>query len=94
MTDVFTAPVLVTLRRLLCFFPDRVWIAKYDPNGPWLSVDFEPLWGAEATPENGEQQFAIWIATGNAYRVVDSAVEDDPIDLEQLDPERDFIGVR
>jgi hypothetical protein len=87
--DPFTAPVLVTLRRLLCFFPNRRW--QVTANGPWLSVDFEPAWGEEATEENAKRSFAIWLHTGEAYRVIDGAADDDPIALDELDPEKDRL---
>jgi hypothetical protein len=92
--DVFTAPVLVTLRRLLCFFPGRGWWLNHSPQSPWLLVHFAPAWGEEATPANGKQNFAIWLVTAAAYEIRGEAVEDDPIPLERLDPERDLIGVQ
>lgn len=88
--DPFTAPVLVAVRRLICFFPKRRW--QMTTNGEWLSVDFEPAWGEEATPENDKRQFAVWLRTGDAYRLnEDGAVEDEPIDFEQLDPTKDRL---
>lgn len=87
--DPFTAPVLVTLRRLICFFPGRIWRLK--SSGSWLSLDFEPAWGEEATPENDKRAFAIRLNTGEAYRVVNAAVEDDPIPLDLMDPEKDRL---
>lgn len=94
MDDVFTAPVLVTLRRLLCFFPTREWRLRHEPQSPWLAVRFGPAWGEEATPANGRQHFAIWLATAAAYEILDEAVVGEPIPLERLNPERDVIGVQ
>jgi hypothetical protein len=89
--DPFTAPVLVSLRRLLCFFPGRSW--HVHANGMhWLLVDFEPAWGEEATAANDKRSFSIWLNTGDVYRV-DSfgAAEDDPIPLDLMDPEKDRL---
>lgn len=90
--DPFTAPVIVAVRRLICFFPKRKWRMAAD--GPWLSIDFEPAWGEEATPENDKRSFAVWLRTGEVWRIgQDGAVDDDagPVDFEALDPERDRL---
>jgi hypothetical protein len=57
-----------------------------DPGGPWISVDVEPAWGEEATPENAERKFAVWATSQQVYRVgPDGAVEDTPVEsIEQL----------
>lgn len=89
--DPFTAPVLVALRRLLCFFPGRSWHV-HSSGMSWLLVDFEPAWGEEATAANDKRAFSIWLNTGDVYRV-DSfgAAEDDPVPLDLMDPERDRL---
>jgi hypothetical protein len=88
--DPFTAPVLVNLRRLLCFFPRRRW--HLTASDSWLTVDFEPAWGEEATPANDKRSFAIWLNTGEAYRVDEfGAAADDPIPLDLMNPEQDRL---
>jgi hypothetical protein len=89
--DPFTAPVLVTLRRLLCFFPGRGWQMTLKGRD-WLTLDIEPAWGEEATPANDKRAFAIWLTSGDAYRVGDDgAVEDDPLPLDLMNPEQDRL---
>lgn len=90
--DVFTVPVLVAVRRLLCFFPRRHW--HMQNLSSWLAIDFEPAWGEEATPESDGRKFAIWLNTGDVYRCgADGEIDDDTgiIPLADLDPEKDRL---
>lgn len=88
--DPFTVPVLLAVRRLICFFPRRNWQMR--TQSEWLAIDFEPAWGEEASPANDGRKFAIWLNTAAVYRIDEhGAAEDDPIPLEQLDPEKDRL---
>lgn len=50
------------------------------PNSPWIVLQFEPHWGAEATPLNTKLELGIWRRTLNIYRAgPDGAMPDDPV---------------